>query len=690
MENIVTNAQVHEYSLMTKLHKYFLSLLLLALCSTALGQFTFSTKSKKAIKLYKKAQQAPNTLDLNTNQPDYNSGLKYLVKALTKDPNFVEAHLLKARYHEAQRNYKDAIEHYNRAVFINPSHSLINATHFDLASLQIAIGDYDNALKNIEIFISNPVAPEEWLGSASKIQACAKFAQHAIQHPKPFNPINMGSQINSVFAEYFPTLTIDGRTILFTRLLPVTHGKKLDRSDEQEDFFFSIFIDEVWSKAQALPRNINTENNEGAPSIAPDGKGLIFVACSDASGQYYGQNRTGKGSCDLFYTKKIGSRWIDPINLPGKINSSNWETQPSLSADGKTLYFIRGVRGKDGRRNADIYVSNVQNDGTWGEAHPLPSYINTPLAEESVHIHPDGKTLYFASRGHIGMGGSDLYVTRLGEDGNWSKPENLGYPINTLHDENSLMVAPNGEIAYFASDRSGGYGNLDLYYFELPTEFQPIKTYYFDGYVFDQKSTNPIPGHFELRDLTTGKTVIISDADAVDGTFSVALPINNSYAIHVTHPGYFPYSLHFDMKLTEDQKSYHLNIPLNPITSKTENVLSNVFFDFNKSTLRDESKVELNEFAYYLIQNRELKIELGGHTDSRGNASENIKLSADRAKSVRDYLINKGVQAERLSFKGYGSSQLIYSDDAIEKMKSEKEKDKAHQANRRTCYKVID
>ena len=674
---------------MTKIRIYFLSYFICILCSVSYSQFTYSTKSKKAVKLYEKARLAPNTLDPNTNLPDYNSGLVFLIKALDKDPNFVEAHLLKARYHEAQRNYTDAIKHYNTALTIKPDHSLISATNFDLASLQIAIGDYDNALKNIEIFLRNPEAPQEWFGSANKIQASAKFAKNAIQNPKPFNPINIGPGINTEYAEYFPTLTVDGKNLLFTRLLPVKGGSKNDFSDQQEDFYYSNFIDNVWSRAVSLPPNINTENNEGAPSIAPDGKGLIFVACSDASGQYYGPNRTGKGSCDLFYTKKIGVRWTDPVNLPGKINSSNWETQPSLSADGKTLYFIRGVRGRDGRKNADIYVSFLQNDGTWGEARPLPNHINTPQAEESVHIHPDGKTLYFASRGHIGMGGSDLYVTRLDENGNWSKPENLGYPINTLYDENSLMVSPTGEIAYFASDRSGGYGNLDLYYFELPIELQPTKTYYFDGYVFDEKTSNPIPGHFELRDLTSGKTVIISDADAVDGTFTVALPINKSYAIQVTFPGYFPYSLHFDMKLAEDQQSYHLNIPLNPLTSKKENVLANVFFDLNKSTLREESKIELNEFANYLLQNKALKIELGGHTDSRGNALENTKLSTERAKSVHDYLIAKGVPSTQLSYKGYGSTQPIYSDEVIDKMISEKEKEKAHQANRRTIYKVI-
>jgi outer membrane protein OmpA-like peptidoglycan-associated protein/Tol biopolymer transport system component len=674
---------------MSKIIFYIFILAFSLISSLSYGQFTYSTKSKKAVKLFEKAKQAPNSLDPTTNSPDYNTGISFLIKALLKDPNFVEAHVLKGRYHEALRNYSDAIFHYNRALAINPAHSLISATNFDLASLQIAIGDYDKALENIDIFLKNPEAPQEWMGSAYRIKESARFALHALQHPKAFNLINIGPGINSAQAEYFPTLTVDGKTLLFTRLLPVFGGDKRDRSDEQEDFFYSNFIDNLWSKAIPLPRNINTENNEGAPSIAPDGKGLIFVACSDASGQYYGPNRSGKGSCDLFFTKKIGSRWTDPINLPGKINSSNWETQPSLSADGKTLYFIRGVRGKDGRKNSDIYVSYLQADGTWGDARPLPNHINTPFAEESVHIHPDGKTLYFASRGHIGMGGSDLYVTRMDINGNWSKAENLGYPINTLYDENSLMVSPTGEIAFLASDRSGGYGNLDLYYFELPVELQPTKTYYFDGLVFDEKTTKPIPGHFELKDLTNGKTVIISDADALDGTFTVALPVNNSYAIQVTYPGYFPYSLHFDMTLAEDQQSYHLNIPLNPITSKSENVLANVFFDLNKSTLREESKVELNQFANYLNENKSLKIELGGHTDSRGNATENMKLSADRAKAVQDYLISKGVSSDRLSSKGYGSSQPIYSDDVIAVMKNEKEKEKAHQANRRTIYKVI-
>ena len=353
------------------------------------------------------------------------------------------------------------------------------------------------------------------------------------------------------------------------------------------------------------------------------------------------------------------------------------------------MYFIRGIRDRSGKRDSDIYVSYLQQDGTWGTAQRLPNTVNTPYAEESVHIHPDGRTLYFASRGHVGMGGSDLFVTRLDDNGNWSKPENLGYPINTIYDENSLMVSANGEIAFFASNRDGGFGDLDIYYFELPQEIRPVKTLYFDGVVFDSQTKKAIPGHFQLTDIKTGKVMIISDADQIDGTFVVPLPINREYAISVTYKGYFPYSLNFNLLIPDGKDSYHLDIPLNPENSSNENILANVFFDLGKSNLRLESKVELDGFVAYLKKNPKINIELGGHTDSRGNKDDNLKLSNDRAKAVYEYLVNNGITAERLSFKGYGSTQPIISDAEIAKLNSEQEKEQAHQKNRRTVYKIL-
>ena len=653
------------------------------------SQFRYSTKSKKAIKLLEAAQKAPGqTLDPKTRGPNYREGILLLDQAIKKDPQFWEAHILSASFNENINNYKQAIFHYESALRINPEHSRYGSTHYYLSALYLAEAEYEKALKYVDVFMKNPNASEEFLRNAKEIKQNASFAINALKNPKNFNPINAGEGINTADPEYYPTITVDGKTLLFTRSIP---DNRVKGYQEQEDFFVSNW-DKTnnWQKAIPMASNVNTINNEGAPTISADGKSLIFVACSDETGTYYGENRSGKGSCDLFYTKKIGSKWINPINLPGGVNSSHWESQPSLSADGQTLYFVRGLRGKNTNGNSDIYVSHLQNDGNWSNALRLSDVINTPFAEESVCIHPDGKTLYFASRGHIGMGGSDLFVSKMDANGNWGKPVNLGYPINTKFDENSLLVSPIGDLAFFASDRTGGFGDLDIYYFELPLEYRPTKTLYFDGNVFDQITKSALPGHFQLTDIESGEIVIISDADKTDGSFMVALPINKEYAIQVTHVGYAPYSINFNLKIPDGSDHYHIDIPMNPLTSSTENILANIFFDLGKSTLRKESFIELKTLASFLNRNPTLKIELGGHTDSRGNEADNLSLSTERAKAVYDYLIvNEHISKERLSYKGYGKTQAIFSDKVIEAMKTNEEKEIAHQKNRRTVYKVI-
>jgi outer membrane protein OmpA-like peptidoglycan-associated protein len=666
---------------------YFLIFPWVLFIGCAQSQFNYSSGSKKAIKYLEKAQKAPKeSIDPETQGPNFKEGIILAEKAIEVDPDFWEAHLLVAEFYERTFKYSEAISHYESTIQLNPNNVMTANVYYFVAALQLALGRHDDALRNIQLFLQNPQASESFQGNAYKIRENAIFAKKSMQNPKPFEPINIGPGINTSLPEYFPTLTVDGKTMLFTRRIL---DDRVRNFGEQEDFYVSNLNKSDWEASYPMPPNVNTLNNEGAPTIAADGKTLIFVACSDESGTYYGENRVGRGSCDLFITKKIGNRWTNPVNLPGEVNTQNWETQPSLSSDGKTLYFIRGIRNKSGKQNADIYVSYLREDGTWGPGQRLPNSINTLEMEESVHIHPDGRTLYFASRGHIGMGGSDLYVTRLDEAGNWSQPENLGYPINTIYDENSLMVNATGDIAFFASDRSGGFGNLDIYYFNLPPELRPVTTLYFDGLVFDSQTKKPLPGFFELTDLSNGKTVIISEADRIDGSFVVPLPLERDYAIQVTYPGYFPYSLNFNLKGIPNQKSYHIDIPLNPETSSEDNVLANVFFDLNKATLREESKVELNKFVNYLKSNPKLKIELGGHTDSRGNKDENLKLSGERAKAVMDYLINSGIAANRMTSKGYGSTQPIVSDEEIAKLKSPEEKEVAHQKNRRTVYKII-
>lgn len=650
----------------------------------------YSSKNKAAIKLFKKAMEAPGkTIDPQTGMADYRAGLDLLDKALKKDEKFWEAHLLAGEFNEYLGDFKGALNHYESAIRINPNHSATDATYYYAAVILFQMGKYEQTIEYLSRLVKNRSANPEYIREGNRLIQCSQFAINSIQNPREFNPINIGPGINTKDPEYFPTITVDGKTILFTRRIVEPRSRP---HGVQEDFYISNFDENTkkWGAAITLPKNINTLFNEGAPTIGPDGRSLIFVACSDMSGVNYGEGREGKGSCDLFYTKKVGSRWLNPVNIPGYINTSLWETQPSLSADGKTIYFIREIKNKGASDNADIYMSKLQENGVWGQPIRLPEIINTPYAEESVLIHPDGKTLYFASKGHIGMGGTDLFISRMDENGNWSEPQNLGYPINTSYNENSLMVSPEGDIAFFASNRKGGYGELDIYYFELPADLRPTKTLYFEGVVYDINTKKPLGGKFELIDIQTGNIVVTEFADVETGEFTVSLPVNREYALKVTHDGYAYFSETFNMTVPEDQEVKHMDIPLIPNDKLgSEIVLANIFFDRNKAELKQESLVELANLMEYLNKNKSIKIEIGGHTDTRDEDAKNLELSTRRAKVVYEYLIQQGIASNRLSYKGYGETQVLISDDQISKMSTEKEKEAAHQKNRRTVYKIL-
>lgn len=648
---------------LNNIYRVIVCLILVCSVSSAFSQKKVSSTNKKAIKLFEKGRAY---YDARNNELAELS----LLEAIEKDPSFVEAELMLAYVYQDARMYKKALNHYERCIEINPK--FFPEVYVSAGTINLKYGNYSAAKKNFEGYLNFEGAPLMQKDFAKKgLETCA-FAEEALKNPVPFSPKNLGDKINSPLPEYFPSITVDGETLLFTRRL----NSKMTYTGFNEDFFVSRFDGENWTQSRNV-QPINSLTNEGAPSLSANGRFLIFTSC-DNPVEGYGRDRKGYGSCDLFYTYNIGDNWTKPKNLGSKINSRNWETQPSFSADGKTLYFIRGI-GRSFSRQQDIYTSTLSKEGVWSEPVKLSETINTPGVEESVFIHPDGKTLYFSSNGHPGMGGLDLFMSQKDENGVWSKPKNLGYPINTFNDENSLLVDASGNLAYFASDREGGYGDLDLYQFEMPEHAKPNKVNYLKGNVYDAISKRPVAAQFELIDLETGKVAVASFADEATGEYLVSLPINKEYALNASYDGYLFFSENFLLTEGNVNDPYRKDVPLHKIEVNKTMVLKNVFFDTDKYDLKSKSKVELNKLVSFLTKNTTVKIEVGGHTDNVGSKSSNQILSENRAKAVFDYLLEKGIEAERLMAKGYGDDKPL-ADNATEKGRAE---------NRRTEFKIL-
>ncbi|MBI2268773.1 MAG: OmpA family protein [Bacteroidetes bacterium] len=629
---------------------------------------TYSTKNSKAIKLFQEAQ--------NLVAMDPAKAMEALKKAIDRDSMFIEAHAFLAELYAYNGQYEKAAGEYNKTFQINPN--FFQNNFYFAGRVELKLGRYKDAKSHFESYLAARSVSHKMDDEVKILIKSCDFALDAMEHPLPFNPFNIGPEINTADDEYFPTLTADDQTFLFTRKVTLPKEIKHNGMGFQEDFFYSSKETGKWTQAKSIGNSINTEANEGAPCLSADGQYLFFVVCEEAYG--YGLNRKGYGSCDIFVTQKMGDKWVNPHNVGAPVSTKAWESQPSFSSDGKTLYFVRGIVNDEGKKHGDIYMAEISPNGKWGNPVRLNNKINTPFDEQSVFIHPDNQTLYFSSNGHVGMGGLDIFMSKRQPDGHWGDAVNLGYPINTYNDENSLLVDSKGKLAYFASDRAGGIGGLDIYTFEIDKKFRPENLTYLKGKVYDSQTKRPLAASFELIDLETSNVVMQSESNQYSGEFLVCLPADKNYALNVSKSGYLFYSENFSLKETKDiSKPFFMDVPLQPIDTGLTVQLKNIFFETNKFDLKDESKAELQKLVSFLNMNRTMKIELGGHTDNTGDKKLNAALSHNRAKSVYEYLVINGIPAERLSFKGYGDSKPVAPNDTPENK----------QKNRRTEFKVM-
>jgi outer membrane protein OmpA-like peptidoglycan-associated protein/tetratricopeptide (TPR) repeat protein len=569
---------------------------------------------------------------------NYTAALKHIEEALKIDPKLVDAFLTRAGIYANLKKYDSSVINFQTAFQLD---SIYPKDYLLPFSISLAgTGNFQQALHTVNKFLTNDKLNSQSIKSGNYRKSSYGFAVkydkgHLVKN-YVFAPQNLGDSINSSALEYYPSLTIDGNKMVFTR-----------RISGDEDFYESNFINGKWSKAKPLAGKVNTNLNEGAQCISQDGQWIIFTGCNYPE---------GKGSCDLYISFKTKKGWSEAENLGPMINTDFWESSPSLSPDKRDLYFASSISGGLGGR--DIWVTHRLPTGKWSRPQNLGPAVNTSGDESCPFMHADNETLYFNSNGQPGYGSTDLFYTKKINDSLWLVAENLGYPINTIDDEGSLIVAADAKTAYYASDKGEGKGGLDLYSFVLREDIRPLKTLWVKGKVFDKKTLAGLPSSVELINLKNRNVISKIQTDE-EGNYLTTLPVGKDYAFNVNRKGYLFYSDNFSLRSNPIDSVYNKDIPLQSLESGAAIVLKNIFFDTKKFDLKPESISELDKIVLLLNDNPKLKIQISGYTDNVGLAKDNLLLSINRAKSVTAYLLQKGIAVTRLVAKGFGSTKPI-------------------------------
>jgi len=668
----------------------FIVLLFVAFHVFAQQDVPFEKKYFADGKTYKEAKKAFDNGNLFFSKGQYLQAIDEYTKAYNLNPNNA---LLNFKMGVAYLKYnaEKALEHLKKAEQLNPRCDA--EFYFYLARAYHLNHQFDEALEKYKSYKSslNPRDYAEKSPIINKyIQECEN-GKELIKKPVKVFIDNLGPEVNTIYREICPIVNADESQIIFTSRSDKVTGGKLDPQDNMyyEDIFIAEKVNDNWIvKNPGKP--VNSEYHDAIAGVSPDGQ-TIFIYKGDNGG-------------DIYISKLKGTSWSKPERMSKNINTKYHESSVSLGPDGRTLYFVSDRPGGVGSR--DIWVSYMDKKGNWGPPINLRD-INTPYDEEAVFIHPDGKTLYFSSKGWNTMGGYDIFKT-VYENGHWSKPENVGYPINTADDDVFFTIAASGIHAYMSSARPGGYGDQDLYMITFITEKPTISSSednliawktepvsetvaektvavslasltLLKGRILDDATKQPVEATIILTDNEKGEELATFTSNSATGKYLISLPSGKNYGIAVKAEGYLFYSENFNIPANAPYQEIEKDIYLKKIDIGASIVLRNIFFDFNKATLRPESKTELDGLIQLMKDNPTLKIEISGHTDNIGSAEYNKKLSEQRAKAVVDYLIAAGISSDRLTYVGYGFEKPIAPNTTEE----------GRQLNRRTEFKII-
>lgn len=626
--------------------------------------------------------------------------------------------------------YHEALHHYRIAYKFNPNNALLNfkigLCHFRTNNrskageylkkayrldpnankeISFVLGEYyqyktqlDSAIKMFKKYSKN-LLPEELEKEKDRIDRRIKQCERAktmIEDPRRVFIDNLGKGINSDYPDYGPIINADATELFFTSRRKIVEDPAKDGKDfgYNEDIFIARKNDkEKWTNIKNPGKPLNSDDHDAVVGITPDGQ-KMFLYKEDNGG-------------DLYYSKLEGNQWQRIKSVSKNINTDNHEAHASFSYDGKTIYYVSDK--PEGYGEHDIYVSQMNEKGKWEEGKNIGAKINTEFDEISVFMHPDGQSLYFSSNGHETMGGFDIFKTEKDSAGNWTEPVNMGYPVNTTGDDVYISISTSGKHAYISSVRPEGKGSQDIYKVSfLGKEKQVVNTVedqliayrnkpvtqtvieeavdvnakkltLMTGIISDEKSGEPVLATITLTDNTTNEEIATFKSNSETGKYMVTLPAGKNYGISVRAEGYLFYSENVDLTGKQSYRKVENNIKLQKIEIGKSIVLRNIFFDTDKSTLRDESKAELERLYDIMKDNPEIRVEISGHTDNVGSASYNKKLSKARAKAVVDYLVEKGIEENRMEYAGYGFEKPIATNETEE----------GRQKNRRTEFKII-
>jgi outer membrane protein OmpA-like peptidoglycan-associated protein len=632
---------------------------MILLCFTMSAQDDYSTSNRKAIALFEKAKR-------HYVMKDYETAALDLMEAAEADPEFVEAWLLLGQVQTDAGKLDEAIIAYRTAVDLDPL--FFPNVMFFLAEIEMTAGKYYDAKIHYEWFLALGGTKRELRERAMAGHAACDLAIRSKENPVPFEPVNLGPNINTAYDEYWPSLSADGKMLVYTRLLPIDKNNPAFHGNRQEDLYFSRFGGGDWQASQNVGSPPNTPDNEGAQSISGNGLFMVFTGCMRSDGH---------GLCDLYFSENRNGAWTIPRNIGAPINTRHSEKQPALSSDGRTLCFSSDRPGGLGKY--DLWISFRADDGSWSVPVNMGDSINSKGSDQSPFLHPDNKTLYFSSTGWPGMGKYDIFLSRRISDSSWSRPVNLGFPINTNHSEQGLIVNSGADMAYFSSNRLSGKGQ-DIFCFELYEEARPNRVSYMKGKVYDSETRLPLEARFDLIDLESGKTVISSVSEPGTGEFLVVIPVDADYALNVNRPSYLFHSENFSFdKVYSRNEPFYMDVALKPLKVGEKITLRNVFYKTDSFALDMRSKVELDKVVSLLRANPEMAIEIGGHTDNTGTAEYNRVLSGRRAEEVAKFLASRGIGIERISHKGYGMDMSVASNESEE----------GRALNRRTEMKIL-